>query len=578
MQILIVTPAPPGSQRGNRITAERWARFLRELGHGADVVERYEDQPCDLLIALHARHSAEAIARFAAEQPSRPLVLVLTGTDLYADIKSDPRAQHSLACATRLVVLHERGADDLPAAVRSRVRTIVQSQTPPPRSAAAPDATFTVCVLGHLRAVKDPLRAAAAARLLPSTSRVRIVHLGAPLDAAIAAAAQAEAASNPRYEWRGEVPRPEALAILAASRLHVLSSAMEGGANALCEALACGVPSLASRIPGSVGLLGDDYPGYFPYGDTAALAALLDRAETDAAFYEQLRAACAARAHLVEPQRERDSLRALLAELTDHAAVPAPGPERRAQRVPLERLLSKWRVASRTEAQTLVREGRVCVGGHVTRDPRRWIDPVAESVEVDGVRVGDRTTGRERVWLLLNKPRGVVATTHDPQGRPTVMDLVAAQRVPGLAPVGRLDLASAGLLLLTDDAALADRLLDPRSHVAKTYRVKVRGHATAATLDALRRDTLVEDGLTLGPMEVEVEREGPRSTWLTIRLREGKNRQIRRRLEALGHEVEVLVRTHFGPIALGDLPPRAARTLTAEELRALARCVDTNAR
>ena len=143
--------------------------------------------------------------------------------------------------------------------------------------------------------------------------------------------------------------------------------------------------------------------------------------------------------------------------------------------------------------------------------------------------------------------------------------------MPGLAPVGRLDKASAGLLLLTNDAATADRLLDPRGHVAKSYRVKVRGKVAPDALAALRHDSLDEDGLVLGPMQVEVEREGPRSQWLTITLREGKNRQIRRRLEALGHEVEVLVRTAFGPLALGDLAPGAVRELEPAELEALER-------
>jgi 23S rRNA pseudouridine2605 synthase len=237
---------------------------------------------------------------------------------------------------------------------------------------------------------------------------------------------------------------------------------------------------------------------------------------------------------------------------------------------PLERLLSKWRVASRTQAQQLVRAGRVSVGGRVATDPRLWVRVGQDAVEVDGARVGPQAAAAP-LWLMLNKPRGTVTTTRDPEGRPTVMDLVGAHTVPGLAPVGRLDKASAGLLLLTNDAAAADRLLDPRSHVAKTYRVKVRGHLSADALAALRRDTLEEDGLVLGPLEVEVERAGPRSQWLVIRLREGKNRQIRRRLEALGHAVEVLVRTAFGPLALGDLAPGAVRVLTRAQVEALER-------
>jgi 23S rRNA pseudouridine2605 synthase len=234
---------------------------------------------------------------------------------------------------------------------------------------------------------------------------------------------------------------------------------------------------------------------------------------------------------------------------------------------PLERLLSKWRVASRTEAGRLVRAGRVRVGGATARDPRRLVDPRRDRVEVDGRAVAAPAAGA--TWLALNKPRGVVVTTKDPEGRTTVMDLLGARAAPGVAPVGRLDKASAGLLLMTNDAALADRLLDPRTHVAKRYRVKVEGRVDDAALARLRRETLVEDGLVLGPMEVDVESHGPRSTWLVVTLREGKNRQIRRRLEDLGHAVEVLVRTAIGPLELGDLAPGAVRALAPAEVAAL---------
>ena len=241
---------------------------------------------------------------------------------------------------------------------------------------------------------------------------------------------------------------------------------------------------------------------------------------------------------------------------------PAPGrPE------PIERLLSKWRVASRTEAQRLVRAGRVRAGGRVLRDPREVVDPRRGPVEVDGTVVGPVATGT--VWLAMNKPRGVVTTTKDPEGRRTVMDLVGPGAAPGLAPVGRLDQASAGLLLLSNDAVLADRLLDPMTHVAKRYRVKVKGHVAPEGLRRLREETLVEDGLALGPMGVEVESEGPRSTWLLVTLEEGKNRQIRRRLEDLGHAVEILVRTGIGPLELGTLAAGSVRSLTTEEVDAL---------
>jgi glycosyltransferase involved in cell wall biosynthesis len=170
-------------------------------------------------------------------------------------------------------------------------------------------------VLGHLRPVKDPFRTALASRLLPDSSRLRVLHVGAALSPDMAKKARAEIAVNARYRWLGDVPRWKALRILARSRLLVLTSQMEGGANVISEAIAAGVPVLASHIAGSIGLLGDDYPGYFPVGDTQALANLLHRAETDAGFYKHLKAWCRRLRPLVRPARERQSWRRLLREL-----------------------------------------------------------------------------------------------------------------------------------------------------------------------------------------------------------------------------------------------------------------------
>lgn len=234
---------------------------------------------------------------------------------------------------------------------------------------------------------------------------------------------------------------------------------------------------------------------------------------------------------------------------------------------PIERVLSKWKVASRTQAQVLVRAGRVRAAGIVLRDPRAVVDPARGPIEVDGRVVGPSAAGS--VWIALNKPRGVVSTTKDPQGRKTVMDLVDASAAPGLAPVGRLDQASAGLILLSNDSALADRILDPATHVRKRYRVKVRGHLSDESWRRLTETTITDDGLELGPLALELESKGPKSCWLVVTLDEGKNRQIRRRLKDVGHEVEVLVRTAIGPLELGDLAPGASRVLTSDEVAAL---------
>lgn len=228
----------------------------------------------------------------------------------------------------------------------------------------------------------------------------------------------------------------------------------------------------------------------------------------------------------------------------------------------LPRLLSGWNVASRKEAEAMVAAGRVRVNGRVIRDVCASF-PETARVEVDGAPVGPRPSF---TWLALNKPRGVVTTTSDPEGRRTVLDLVPPE--PRLAPVGRLDLDSAGLLLLTDEHAVAARLLDPASHVRKVYRVKIEGRPTPEALEALRGPATL-DGEVLGAMDVAVLQENPRSTWVRVVLSEGRNRQIRRRMDAAGHPVEVLVREAFGPITLGDLAPGQHRPLTAAEVRAL---------
>jgi putative glycosyltransferase (TIGR04348 family) len=316
MKVLLVTPAPSGSQKGNRVTAQRWAHLLREVGQHVRIAEEYHGQRCDLLIALHAFKSHSSIRRFRSDCPGAPLVLCLTGTDLYGDIHSRPEAKASLELATRLVVLQPLGLEELPRSLRGKTRVIYQSVPAPTFTVQPRRDVFEVCVLGHLRPVKDPLRTAWAARLLPASSRVRVLQVGGALSDDLAQQARAEQASNPRYRWVGERPRRQALRLLARCRLLALTSKLEGGANVVSEAIVLGVPVVSSRIAGSLGLLGADYPGYFPYGDTQALADLLRRAETDPAFYDALRVQTAQRRPLFEPARERQSWYDLLCELS----------------------------------------------------------------------------------------------------------------------------------------------------------------------------------------------------------------------------------------------------------------------
>ena len=315
-RILIVTPAPPGSRKGNRITANRWAGMLRSLGHSATIRESFQNDPCDVLIALHARKSAADVKRFRLSHPGGKLVVALTGTDLYGDIHKSPAAQKSLQLADRLVVLQPHGKEELSSELHEKVRVVVQSAEAPAKRPQPLRQVFEICVSGHLRPVKDPFRAACAARKLPARSRIRITQIGAALTESMEAQADRETQINERYRWLGEVPPSRAKRILARSRLLVLSSKMEGGANVVSEALAAGVPVLCSQISGSIGLLGEDYSGYFEVGNTAGLTELMLKCEQDKSFLTLLRDQCRKKASLVMPECERESLRKLIGELS----------------------------------------------------------------------------------------------------------------------------------------------------------------------------------------------------------------------------------------------------------------------
>ncbi|MCU0836288.1 MAG: TIGR04348 family glycosyltransferase [Chromatiaceae bacterium] len=315
MRVRLITPAPPRSRTGNRATAARWARILRDLGHQVEVSVDYRSEPADLMVALHAWRSASAVARFRERYPGRPLVVALTGTDAYRFIESDPLPTlRSIALADRLVGLHERIADRVPPEHRAKVRVIYQSALPIPRRAPA-RRDFRVCVAGHLREEKDPLRPAYAVRKLPVGSRVRVDQYGMAHSPEWAQAATTEMATNPRYRWHGEVSHGRLRRVYARAHLLVLPSRMEGGANVISEAVVAGLPVVASRIPGSIGLLGEDYPGFYPVEDTEALRALLLRCESDPMFYRGLETACAVRRDLFTPERERAGWEAVLGEL-----------------------------------------------------------------------------------------------------------------------------------------------------------------------------------------------------------------------------------------------------------------------
>jgi len=242
---------------------------------------------------------------------------------------------------------------------------------------------------------------------------------------------------------------------------------------------------------------------------------------------------------------------------------PSPKPKT----VSLDRALSKMGVASRSEARRLVWAGRVSVNGRVVRDTEARIRLGQDAIRVDG----EQAQPAARHYIALNKPAGLVTTKSDERGRATVYECLRGLDVPWLGPVGRLDRASEGLLFFTNDTAWANRVLDPASHLPKTYDVQVNGHLTEEELDQLRRGVVLKDGALARVAEVRVLREGKVNCWLEIVLHGGLNRQIRRMLAVLGYEVLRLIRIAIGPVVLGDLPKGAARPLTKPELLAIER-------
>ena len=321
MRVVLVAPKDPDGRSGNAVTVRRWEKMLASLGHRVAVVRDYEPdrrREPDLLVALHARRSADAALRYRRERPQGRLVVGLAGTDLYRDLEGggSPEAREAVEAADRLVVLQEKALERLPEHLRVRARAIHQSCAPPAETPEPREDVFEVSVLCHMRPVKDPFLAADAARLLPESSTVEVVHAGRALSPEAAARARREDDTNPRWRWVGELAREDALRLLARSRVLAITSRAEGGANVVTEALACGTPVVATRVEGSVGLLGEGYPGYVPVGDAEALAEALHRCEADPDHLGALDAACRERAHLASPEREREAWRALLAELS----------------------------------------------------------------------------------------------------------------------------------------------------------------------------------------------------------------------------------------------------------------------
>jgi putative glycosyltransferase (TIGR04348 family) len=311
--IVLVTPALADANNGNWQTARRWARFLASA-YRVHLAASWSGGDEALMIALHARRSAAAVEAWRAAHPTRPLLLVLTGTDLYRDIAHDAAAQRSLEAASRLVVLNDQGAEALPAPLRGRCRVVLQScaaRRPLPKTGRH----LRALMVGHLRDEKDPQTFFRAARRLAGRGDILLDHIGAALDPALGDEAAALAVQHPHYRWLGGLPHSDVRRRIQAAHVLVHASRMEGGAHVVIEALRSGTPVLASRIPGNLGLLGAAWPALFEAGDEAGLVSGLERLRDQPAMLDALRDRCLTLAGRFAPAAESAALHAIVAEL-----------------------------------------------------------------------------------------------------------------------------------------------------------------------------------------------------------------------------------------------------------------------
>lgn len=309
-RIAIVTPSLADANNGNWRTAHRWQSLLAEkftviLHNGPQA-----DRVVDLMIALHARRSASHVCRFKERFPQRPLAVVLTGTDLYRDLVDSKDAQQSIALADALIVLQEDAIRHIPVAMRHKAHVVYQSATPLTPATKARGKLGCV-VVGHLRAEKSPETIFRLVESLPQNLPIHVLHIGAELDGvgtALAARARELSAKHGNYHWAGALPHGLTRAAIKRAHLLIHPSIMEGGANVIVEAITAGTPVLASHMSGNIGMLGHEYPGYFPVDDDKALLALLQRCLNETSLLTRLNTACAARAKLFLPETERRAL------------------------------------------------------------------------------------------------------------------------------------------------------------------------------------------------------------------------------------------------------------------------------
>ena len=306
MKILLHSPVSTVRRNGNRQTSSEWEKILVGAGHEVRSIGHYEGESADLLVALHAVKSREAVLGYRETNPTGKVILALSGTDIYPEPSEE--ARDTMARSDVLITLQRKAVEQIPVELQDRAVPVIQASeclAPKPDLSNHP---FSACVVGHLRDVKDPLLAAKASRLLPKDSAMQIHHAGGILEEHYARLVAKEEKENPRYVWLGELSEYDIAKLIAGSRLLILTSLSEGGARVVGEAIAHGTPVLSTRIDGVMGLLGEDYPGFFPVGDAEALAKLMTHCEFDPEFYEHLRSEALRHADQFHPAREKASL------------------------------------------------------------------------------------------------------------------------------------------------------------------------------------------------------------------------------------------------------------------------------
>ena len=313
-KVVIVSPALASANNGNWQTARRYANML-SARCSVRIAQEWDGAATDdILIALHARRSYTSIAAWHAARGSNGLLVILTGTDLYRDIRHDAQAQQSLIWAARLVVLQEAGLAELPADLRNKAQVLFQSTTTRQTLPKTKRHTRAVMV-GHLRSEKSPQTFFETAALLAKHSDIELRHIGGEHDMALAQQAHRTASQYINYQFLGARDHEQTRRYIQRSHVLVHASVMEGGAHVIMEALCSGVPVLASRIAGNIGMLGEGYAGFFTVDDAHDLARLLLKFRNEPAFVAQLQKQCAARAPLFDPAHERNGLITIVQDL-----------------------------------------------------------------------------------------------------------------------------------------------------------------------------------------------------------------------------------------------------------------------